>query len=72
MAKQRSFRDLTPKQQGAAVGVVVVAVPLIVAAQRDLGRRDPSEVRGPKALWRLLCLNGAGAVVYFLVGRRRG
>lgn len=72
MAKKRSFQDLTPQQQGMAVAAVAVAVPLIVASQRDLSHRDGDAVRGPKALWRLLCLNGAGAIAYFAVGRRRG
>jgi hypothetical protein len=71
MAAKRSFKDLTPEQQGMAVAAVAVAVPLIVASQRDLSHREAAEVRGPKALWRLVCLNGAGAVAYFLAGRRR-
>lgn len=71
MAKKRSFQDLTPQQQGMAVGAVAIALPLIVLSQRDLSHRGAEEVRGPKALWRVLCLNGAGAVAYFLAGRRR-
>jgi hypothetical protein len=71
MSGKRSFKDLTPEQQGMAVAAVAVAVPLIVVSQRDLSHRDDDAVRGPKALWRLLCLNGAGAIAYFAVGRRR-
>ena len=43
-----------------AVAAVAVAVPLIVASQRDLSHRDGDAVRGPKALWRLLCLTAPG------------
>ena len=39
--------------------------------QRDLQRRAPDEVRGSKALWRLVCLNVLGAAVYLRWGRRQ-
>jgi hypothetical protein len=72
MAKKRSWGELSGKERGAVAGIVAVALPVIVAAQRDLGRREDEEVRGPKAVWRVACLKGAGAIVYFAVGRRRG
>lgn len=41
-------------------------------ALRDLARRPPELVRGPKALWAVLCLvNFIGPVLYFVLGRRR-
>jgi hypothetical protein len=69
---KKSFKEMSPVQQRAVVGVVAVALPLIVAAQRDIGRRADEDVRGPKLLWRLLCLNAAGAIAYFAFGRRSG
>jgi hypothetical protein len=69
---KKSFKDLSPTEQRAVIGIVAVALPLIAAAQRDLGRRSADEVVGSKLLWRLLCLNGAGAVAYFAFGRRSG
>jgi hypothetical protein len=71
MAKSKKWKDLSPPQRATAVGVLAVALPLIAAAQRDLQRRPESEVRGPKWIWRLVCLNGLGALAYFRLGRRR-
>lgn len=46
-----------------------VAGPLTL---RDLSRRTPEQVRGPKWLWRIWGgTNLAGAAAYWLVGRRR-
>jgi hypothetical protein len=72
MGRSRSWKDLSPKERGVVVAIVAVALPLIAAAQRDLGRRSADEVRGSKLVWRLVCLNGAGAIAYFAWGRRRG
>jgi hypothetical protein len=39
---------------------------------RDIGRRDPSELRGSKTIWRLLtAMNTGNHLLYWLVGRRR-
>ena len=39
---------------------------------RDIGRRDPSEIRGNKTIWRVLtALNTGNHLLYYLVGRRR-
>jgi hypothetical protein len=39
---------------------------------RDIGRRDPSELRGSPTLWRVLtALNTGNHLLYLLVGRRR-
>jgi hypothetical protein len=57
---------------GRIIAVVVLAVSLVLvgAAERDIQRRAPDEMRGNKALWRLLCLNALGAIGYFTWGRR--
>ena len=39
---------------------------------RDIARRDPSELRGSKNVWRVLtALNTGNHLLYWLVGRRR-
>lgn len=53
----------------AAAGIGV-ALAIVAAAERDLARRSEDEVRGAKALWRLVCLNALGALAYFRWGRR--
>jgi hypothetical protein len=55
---------------GASVLIAVSAV-LVIAAQRDIGRRPAAELRGSKPIWRVLCLNALGALSYFRWGRRR-
>ena len=53
--------------------IVVLAAHTVIAALtwRDINRRDPADLRGPKWLWRLLSgLNTSGALAYLLVGRK--
>jgi len=39
---------------------------------RDISRRDPSELRGNKTIWRVLtAMNTGNHLLYWLVGRRR-
>ena len=70
MAKQR-WSDLTPLQQrGIVVGGALEAA-MTLAALRDLARRRPDEVRGPKAAWVLaFVVQPFGPLAYFTVGRR--
>lgn len=54
--------------------VPAVAVHLVVVtlAWRDIARRTPAQLRGSKALWRVItALNAGNAVIYLLAGRRR-
>ena len=45
-------------------------VTLFAAAQVDITKRNPEEIRGPKLLWRLICLiNFIGPIIYFSIGR---
>ena len=64
------FKDLQPGQKRLSGFILVIGLALIVAAQRDLQHRSAAELRGGKLLWRLVCLNGLGALVYFKWGRR--
>jgi hypothetical protein len=44
---------------------------MTLAALRDLARRRPEEVRGPKAAWILaFVVQPIGPIAYFIVGRR--
>ena len=68
---KKKFKELSPKQQVAAIISMVIGLVIVGAAERDLHRRPEDEVRGEKWIWRLVCLNAAGAVAYFRFGRRR-
>lgn len=71
MAKHR-LRDLSPRQRGVLALASCVQFGLLIAAQVDISRRSPDEVRGSKLLWRLLSfVNFFGPLAYFRWGRRR-
>jgi hypothetical protein len=65
------FKALPPARQVVLSVLLAVALALVAAAERDIQRRPADQVRGSKALWRLVCLNALGAVGYFSWGRRR-
>lgn len=65
------FRKLSPIRQAAIVAITTWNLWLSVSAERDIQRRPAAEVRGSKALWRLVCLsNTAGPLSYFRWGRK--
>jgi hypothetical protein len=68
--KSKSFKDMTPSQQRGAMAVIAASLVIVGAAQRDLRRRPRDQIRGSRLLWRLVCLNAGGALVYFRWGRR--
>jgi hypothetical protein len=69
---KKSWSDLSMRQRQAAVLAAAVEAVVTAAALRDLGRRRPDEVRGPKLLWRLsFVVQPFGPLAYFLAGRRR-
>ena len=69
-AKKR-WTDLSSPQRVAMVVGAVVQLALLTAAQVDLGRRAADELRGPKAMWRLVVLiNFVGPIAYFAFGRK--
>jgi len=49
---------------------IALALPVVVAAEADLRRRSPEQVRGNKRLWQLACTNALPALLYLLIGRR--
>lgn len=64
------LKDLPPRQKRFSTLTLIVSLILIAAAERDLQHRPPAQLRGNKLVWRLLCLNGLGALVYFKWGRQ--
>jgi hypothetical protein len=55
-----------------AIPAVLVHIVLTAFVWRDIARRDPSELRGPKNLWRVVtALNTGNHALYWLFGRRR-
>jgi hypothetical protein len=57
---------------GKAVLLVITAISLgiVATAQRDIHGREQDEIRGSRAMWRLVSLNALGAVAYLRFGRR--
>lgn len=64
------FQGLPPKQKATTAAAIAISVVVVLAAERDVQKRPGDAIRGPKLLWRLVCLNALGAVLYFRVGRR--
>jgi hypothetical protein len=50
---------------------LIVAVVLVILAQRDLRRRPSELVRGRVGVWKVVAMVGPGALAYLLFGRRR-
>lgn len=68
----RSWTDLSRTQQRLVIVAGAVQLGLLAAAQADIARRPASQIRGSKALWRLITLiNFAGPIAYFLRGRTK-
>lgn len=66
-----SWRTLSPPTRAALAALGVVEAGLLLAAQVDISRRSPAQVRGRKIVWRLVSLiNIVGPIAYFTRGRR--
>jgi hypothetical protein len=67
-----AVRDQLRERRRLVLSIIVpVQVVLAVLAWRDLSRRDDSQVRGRKGLWRVfVLLNPGNALFYWLFGRR--
>jgi hypothetical protein len=50
---------------------LIVAVLLVLLAQRDLRKRPAELVRGSVRVWKVVAMVGPGAVAYLLFGRRK-
>ena len=59
-------------QQKFAIPALLVHLAITSVVWRDIARRDPSQLRGSKAIWRALtAMNTGNSLLYLLVGRRR-
>ena len=63
-------RDRSAPAVKRIVGLIV-AVVLVIVAQRDLRRRPAELVRGRVGVWKVVAMVGPGALAYLLFGRRR-
>lgn len=71
MAKREQRGD---RRRRTAVIIALTAVQAVVGTftVRDVIRREPGQVRGPKALWLIWGgSNTLGSAVYWLFGRKR-
>ena len=69
--RNKRWSDFSPQQQRAIVVGAIAELLMTAIALRDLKRRSPAQVRGPKLLWVLTCVvQPIGPILYFLVGRR--
>jgi hypothetical protein len=65
------FRDLPTEKRVGITLLGAVQLALLIAAQLDIQRRPPDQIRGPKLRWRLVCfINFIGPLSYFRWGRR--
>jgi hypothetical protein len=65
-------RGLNPAARRAVLALLAVELVLIAAVERDIQRRPPDRIRGPKLLWRLVATqNFIGPAAYLALGRRR-
>lgn len=56
----------------AVIPALIAHIFLTGLVWRDINRRDPSELRGSKTLWRILtAMNTGNHALYMLIGRRR-
>lgn len=71
--RKKSWSELSPTQRRYIVLGGALQLTLQAAALRDLRRRAPSEVKGPRWAWTCATfVNTLGPCAYFLFGRRRG
>lgn len=65
------YRDMGTAGKAAVLLLAAISLLIIGRAERDIASRDEDEVRGSRALWRIVSLNAVGALVYLRFGRRR-
>jgi hypothetical protein len=66
------YRGLGPAPRRALGALLAVELVLIAVVERDIGRRRPDLIRGPKLLWRVVATqNLIGPAAYLTIGRRR-
>jgi hypothetical protein len=69
---KKEWNQLNSQQQTMVVAGAIVQLTLLAAAQIDITRRSPDQIRGSKWMWRIITLvNFIGPIAYFLIGRRK-
>jgi hypothetical protein len=69
--KKKSWKEMPPLARAGTLVAAIVQLSLLIAAQRDISRRPPEQIRGSKAMWRIVSLiNFVGPGSYFVFGRK--
>jgi hypothetical protein len=69
--KKKSWKEMPPLARAGTLVAAVVQLSLLIAAQRDISRRPAEQIRGSKAMWRMVSLiNFVGPGSYFVFGRK--
>ncbi|WP_147794276.1 PLDc N-terminal domain-containing protein [Cellulomonas sp. Y8] len=67
----KHWSELSTRRKIGTVVLTAAQLALTAAAYRDLAKRPPAQVNGPKAAWGLAILvNWVGPIAYFAKGRR--
>jgi hypothetical protein len=68
---KKQWSDLTRRQKQAVLAAGAIETVLTAAALRDVARRPPTQIRGPKLAWALaLFVQPVGPIAYFALARR--
>lgn len=70
MKEIENHKSLSPVRRNTMLSTFLVSLGLVAFAERDVHRRASADVRGPKIVWQILCLNALGALSYLKWGRR--
>jgi hypothetical protein len=74
LAKENNMagRKLDRRGLTVLIGLTVLQTVIGTITVKDIGRRQPEAIRGPKLLWKLWGgSNTLGSAAYWLLGRRR-
>jgi hypothetical protein len=67
----KKWSEMSTPTRAAVVVLAVAELIMTTVALRDLSRRAGDSVRGPKLLWRLVCLvQPVGPLAYMVLGRK--
>ena len=67
-----AVRKLDPKGRAVVIALTAVQAVIGTLTVRDISRRSPERIRGPKLFWKLWGgTNTLGSAAYWLVGRRK-
>jgi len=69
--RNRRYSEMGTAGKAAVLLITAISLLIVGRAERDIAHRDADEVRGSRAVWRLVSLNAIGAVAYLRFGRRR-